>query len=835
MYTPRGVKHFAYAVLFLSGIFLAGTTPAFAQTSNETSLVSLVKNSQSSILSAVISCNRANINKALGSLEDTAANALEAVPVSDKTVTKNTNKTAASAQASQQKFTCTQAIERAAAQALLKELTMRTVNWINNGFQNGKSIFVGDTGSVLKELHDQQLSNFSSVLGFDPQKFPFGKQVAIQLLSSSKRYFENDMQYSLSKIVSNKYHSNSLSGLDFEKDFAIGGWDAFMAQSLPQNNPYGFQLAAQDEAANIVRDTQYSVAQDIKDQIQRGMGFMDQKRCVNPQNWNADAYAEAIESARDSAERATVETNMGCKKWETYTPGSVAANQLYTVLGSPLRQLEMGNDLQASFTAVFDALTSQLLEKGLKSLKTDSDYTPNNGYQNNFSYIQTGQGDNYDDGSWYGSKDFNLLDVTGNKGLLPVIDTENKYADLLEQENGQIEILIPAIYELDMCIPGPNPDWQASSADALQNYFNNLPKSADEVLSTGSKIVSKIFDPMGMLAPTIKDESLTSRNKRLYTSIVEKTLGVNLPDKKDGHLGSFSDLVIVFERIYKDYSAKIHARYDDLAVMPTPTYDSRRLYRQIPSYSNTYDENAANIDKARNQTVKQLNRLVELIKALPPQDDPTYTDRYNVVYRTFKRLAPDFHNQDDLVAEQDRLEQLQDQIKDIKRPNGYLDQCYNEVLGVTTNPKYNGPNDRRFYPGELLGQTDARSSKLNFGSSFWPALHYARSPSHGDSDPTNVVYPEALEIVGQCDVYRNPSTLSYSTNVFGKPVEGNSNKVKSNFIPGVIGMLTVGNFGNTSQAIKGGYYYLSGQEDGVQTYSQNNACLTAFEDLLGVY
>ncbi len=277
-----------------------------------------------------------------------------AVPVSDakvqKTVTdiqKANAVTAKSASTDTQK-NCWRSIEKAAAQIILRMITMETINWINSGF-NGSPLYVQDTGSFLKQIRNETIGDFTGTIAFDPEKYPFGKIVAQGIINDVNGYFEQNAQYSLNRVIARQVPG--ATDVDFQANFGNGSWDAFGAQFQQQNNPFGFNFYARNELAIRIQDTGYSPAQDIKDQIMRSGGFLDLRSCVDPVDYDAS------------------DPNARCRQWQTETPGSVIVNQLNTTLNQPMQQLSLGDDITADMIAIIDALLNQGIKYGLSKIE----------------------------------------------------------------------------------------------------------------------------------------------------------------------------------------------------------------------------------------------------------------------------------------------------------------------------------------------------------------------------------------------------------------------------------------------------------------------------------
>lgn len=243
---------------------------------------------------------------------------------------------------------CWLTIERMAAQLVLKEITQSTLTWINSGF-HGKPAYIEDPGAFLAGIRKQTIGDFTNTIAYDSVKYPFGKMVAQGLIQDTQNYFEKSAQYSLDNVIAQQVPG--ATHVDFQANFANGSWDAFGAQFSHNNNPIGFSLAAQNELSKRIQDTGYSKAQDLKDQIQRNQGFLDDKLCVDPANSDLEF------------------PDTRCLKWETQTPGSVIVNKLNDTLGAPLEQLSLGKDITTDMIAIINALLNQGVKYSLKNTK----------------------------------------------------------------------------------------------------------------------------------------------------------------------------------------------------------------------------------------------------------------------------------------------------------------------------------------------------------------------------------------------------------------------------------------------------------------------------------
>ncbi len=553
-----GNIHFAIA------IFALFVFSSFSNVAHSASLTTIAVDSIGAIAAAEISCHQDDITSGIKSIfgggKGSAQAVGETVPTSDK-VAQNAAQKGADEQAAETKhMTCTKAVERAAAQTIIKELTMNTVNWINNGFTGRSPLYVQDSNTFLQQLQKKIVGNFALNIS-DPTKFPFGKMVLKDIVARTHSYFESANEYSTLNFLS-RFRPGATDAA-FSADFSVGGFEGLMSLGLPNNNPFGFSLAANSEIYNRTVGTSLSQAEDFRFQIQRNGGFLDLKQCADPASYQsnsspkiaADAQKKLLNSKNlSSSEIASLQRTVSdntCRVWKTTTPGSVVADQLNQVLGSPLRQLEYGNDLQASLTVIFDALINQLVNKGLSALSeksSDNNYYENNdNFASNITITNNINGDGPDlNGSWLEQgENFNIftdipklmLNESNPKGT-PTDPSpyawnawnpaNDGFQEALEKQIIVTEKLIPAIYMLDLCIPGPRPGWEQDAQQNLQVFLTEeVPQNSDAAISTGAKIFSRVTDPLGMFKEAGKEMTMDKRNEKFYSKLVGYYLSFN--------------------------------------------------------------------------------------------------------------------------------------------------------------------------------------------------------------------------------------------------------------------------------------------------------------------
>ena len=384
---------------------------------------------------------------------------------------------------------CITPIERAAAQVILNTITTATINMINTG-NMGNPFYDQNPQSDLQKMQTKGLLDFAVTIS-DTTKFPFGKDILKQTLGNYNSSYSTKGASDLGASISINYPS--LTAKDFGLNLASGGWDAFESGLKPNNNAIGANFQAQEHLDVVLDGTQYSPGQALKDELNWGKGFLSQTKCLDP--------------GFDPTGTST------CVHTQIVTPGSQIADSLNTALGAQTQQLVSGQQLDASITAIFNAMINKLLQNGLSSL-TDS--TGNNSASDSTSSDSTltaqatvtgnatagGLCGVTDSTDWYKEyPTFNIFndigddinptapstDVNGNPITLHtgLYAREGQLRQVLVEQDKTLDWIIKAVYILDMCIPGPssvgNANIKSQIYGQIMQKYNYPGSSVDQV------------------------------------------------------------------------------------------------------------------------------------------------------------------------------------------------------------------------------------------------------------------------------------------------------------------------------------------------------------------
>lgn len=287
---------------------------------------------------------------------------------------------------------------------LLQSMTKGITGWINNGF-HGSPLFLTNSDSFFHDIAKSEIKNIVNQYGYDPNRFPFGQDFALNIINRYKTVADANAAYSLSAVM------NPVMAQNYRDNFNAGGWNGFLTNTqYPQNNYLGFQMIATDQLARQLAGTSQNAAQKINTTLNQGMGFLSPQTCpTNPKynngynEFNRPAFQSTLSSPttaqidfcygpvgsvsapgaiqacinqvnanyqRDlAAEKAKwAETNDCPGGLQNTTPGAVAANQIFKALGSSFDKTALGSMLEGSITAILDSLVSQFTKQGLNAL-----------------------------------------------------------------------------------------------------------------------------------------------------------------------------------------------------------------------------------------------------------------------------------------------------------------------------------------------------------------------------------------------------------------------------------------------------------------------------------
>ena len=386
--------------------------------------------------------------------------------------------------------TCIQSIGRLIIKMLLQKLTVSTVAWINSGF-DGNPAFIQDPGKFFNDIAKNEILQFGLEIN-NPELFPFGRAWMQNTALAFNNKFQDNARYSLNELIQNT--NPEFTAETFQQDFSQGGWNAWTAMTqVPANNPLGFKLMADNEIQRRLAGTSQSTAEQMHEALSQADGFLGDMRCVD------SSGSDTGITQQQRREDATAQREDPCKvaggNWEYVTPGKLVSEAATNVMGYQNNAYLNVEDLNDAVAAILDALLSQfssnIMEKGFANLGNegaDGSLVYDSSRMNNTFRTQTEKDfmPSQLSSSWLAANpNFNIrTDLTQ-----ALIDEQRTYADKLKLQNEKLmsttdgqdykldydpvkkisnaDGLIPVIYQLDYCIPGPHPGFEEDSRRTL--------------------------------------------------------------------------------------------------------------------------------------------------------------------------------------------------------------------------------------------------------------------------------------------------------------------------------------------------------------------------------
>ena len=619
--------------------------------------------------------------------EDTAA-AKDAAQKTQDDMTKLTNND-----------TCLKSIGRVIIKMLLQKITTDTVKWINKGM-NGSPLFVQDPGGYFEDITKTEILGLNGEIN-NTTLYPFAKGFIKAEANSYKSKFANNAAYTLDKTIRDTNPESEFTAQTFSNDFSQGGWAAWDAMSQnAANNPLGFTLMASDELTQRIEKSTGLAA----GSLQQSGGYFGVDKCTLSDPKGAQKGLTHTKSEANVAKRASdASLNVApgnatapiCKSWSLVTPGGMVAAAAIKLVSYPDNNLLKADDLNDAVAAILDAFANhyatQFMGKdGLFGLSDSSEFKA--GEQGDFVM-------NYDNATDYETpqttKDFSDFAIASSTFLTQnpnfnirtdlnqaVIDEQTIYIDKLIRENKELKStvtpndnmnidfasgytgnygLIPTIYQLDYCLPGPHPGFEADSQASLSAALGVIVpetidsvhnKTADEVMgavqdvatlalavtgaiigaSVGSTvpIVGTIIGAAGgilvglvvswvrsIIANTDDNKVRSYYGGQMYNLtgnrvMVEDSVAKKVPALYDK--GPFSDaLSTVLDR----YINIVHDVYDP-SKMPTVTKEAAAKFLETPGYNKIFSDNENKITSMQG-IIKRLTEIKKEVDILNDQ------------------------------------------------------------------------------------------------------------------------------------------------------------------------------------------------------------------------
>lgn len=354
----------------------------------------------------------------------------------------------------------------------LKQVTMSTLRWVNTGF-DGNPMYVRDINTYLNSVKKDQVNRLLPELETDNSLF--GKSLRRII---TKQVTNRDINIPIPQVSTSTTEGRAFNA--WIQDFTNGGWDAFLNS---ENHPIGALFGATGKL-NSRLSTQ---EQNIREELQRNSGFLDIKVCTDN---------EGIPNQN------VLVTNNKCKNFATVTPGSVVASQVTGILGSPMRQTELVDEINEVVDGFFKKIGDSITSKtGLFGLTGGGTIATTGGFGFNAVYNTVGNvvgSSNLLDLASFSSAGIENIDVSRPQKIRAIIKAQGDYLSVSRDAYITAGAILPKLGQLDYCIPGPNPTWEEALTENIGIVFDNILFTSSgnteqpEIVITNPSLIDKI-------------------------------------------------------------------------------------------------------------------------------------------------------------------------------------------------------------------------------------------------------------------------------------------------------------------------------------------------------
>ena len=683
--------------------------------------------------------------------------------------------------------TCLQSIGRTIIKMLLQKITTDTIKWINGGM-DGSPLFVQDPGQYFKDIAEYEILGIANELN-DPTLYPFGEAFIQAQANSFKSKFANNARYSLNEMIRATNPESEFTAQTFSKDFSQGGWSAWDALTQnPANNPLGFSLMASNELAKRIENK----TELAKGSLQQSGGYLGVEKCKKPTD---------VTKQEDIDAQNGVSGSRHCTGGFYFvTPGQMVAAAATKTINYPDNNLLKSEDLNDAVAAILDALlgkfsSSFMSEGGFAGLSgdgappeftqgEDGTFVVNDNNTTTFSDSnRTGQ-----DYSSFVIASSSFLSQNPNFNIRTdlnqsLIDEQRIYQDKITEQNKELKStiarntendptgkftgnygLIPTIFQLDYCIPGPHPGFESDSRNFLgtalsaivphdQNSVENIDKdtlidsvativqygltlvlaavfaTAFSVIPVLGTVVGAVLGAIiGFVITLFNGDSPEEKVMSYYATLFKGFTGVVVAEQVLNHkspapglhnFGPFSDAMTT---ILDRYIQIIYDVYDP-GKMPTATKEAAGKYLQLKGYNQMFTNNEARIVSMKSiitrlgEIKSEIDTLNDELKTntikntdggIASDQQTQYKENLKPWISAFGRISQQMVTGDDIAVVDNTTKQIIDEKNYIyndllKGPNG-CEKDLELMKGIDGSglPKQVYVTKRMSYPGPLF-------------------------------------------------------------------------------------------------------------------------------------
>jgi hypothetical protein len=312
---------------------------------------------------------------------------------------------------------------------LLDKVSEATVNWINKA-ADGNPQYLENPDQYFKNLGESYLKSVVDTIGYDSDRYPYGRSVARTLILGyldENKTLEQKLQLTFDETVKADLKK-------FPNSFNLGGgWNTYEKYYLDSAaNNFDAFFTATDYKEKAIKKAQTA----LQKELDRGRGFMNQKICVaeragpatpkhfrnnskptlmhnsvnvggtyndpdyplydpdaptieypgTPPGGSTGSGGNGVNNTNQNGTYGTTYTSTGvkpgtgtgeCLRYKTLSPGAVVEQQLNRALQSTtFGRTELAAALGNSLSNIVNALSNLLYKQGLKALSSATSGSP---------------------------------------------------------------------------------------------------------------------------------------------------------------------------------------------------------------------------------------------------------------------------------------------------------------------------------------------------------------------------------------------------------------------------------------------------------------------------
>jgi hypothetical protein len=472
---------------------------------------------------------------------------------------------------------CIDGIAIQLAKNQLTAMTRDTMNWVTSGF-NGTPFYPRNIDSFMNSLTSgllmKETDYFENLDNAHAGDFPWGRDYARSQINSFRSLNDQANPYQALKTDIFNYLIPGATVDTYSTNFSQGGWDGWLGltQHLA-DNPLGFTM----QAANNLAQRQAQAINDTQQTLLQSGGYFNQQKCdewstpvnngfttttptclkyetvtpgsairdkINTYINSPERQIELVKTMNDALNALFASllgrfqnqglTGLGTNTVDFSSAGTgFGSNELFDSEGNIIPVGGGENTAGSGSDGAFD-ITKDLGNTYTQAINSGSwDANANNpqllpGVGSKYHYYTvsisgstdiTGGNDYWNKGdvayfngtSWSHGLPTHIINKKG------VLQNEQDFIDSTKKYQSVITNIMPALGQLDYCIPGPNPSWQDSATTAEQDVINNQTVDeetdywtgvAGDLMSEYSQRIDTLYGP----SSPMQTETLPSGN-----------------------------------------------------------------------------------------------------------------------------------------------------------------------------------------------------------------------------------------------------------------------------------------------------------------------------------